>query len=101
MTSSALSVSAKSVTVTEVEKDGDALTFIIVSQKVKGVFSFNGIYITHTPNSDKLPNRVLQKKRPHKSIYGCLGFYRGDRFMPAPQAVRDGGVPRGPDLRGL
>lgn len=70
MTSSALSVSANSVTVTEVAKDGDALTFIIVSQKVKGVFSFKGIYITHTPNSDKLPNpSAATTKKGHISLY--------------------------------
>ncbi|KAG7278872.1 hypothetical protein CRUP_036386 [Coryphaenoides rupestris] len=41
MTSPALSISAKSVTVTEVAKDGDALTFIIVSQKLSGTGEYH------------------------------------------------------------
>ncbi|CAL8339305.1 unnamed protein product [Merluccius merluccius] len=40
-TSSTLSVSATSIKVTEVSKDGDALTFIIVSQKLSGTGEYH------------------------------------------------------------
>lgn len=67
-TISTLSVSAESIKVTEAAEDGDALTFIIVSQKVTGVFFVVSL------------------------MYLWLGFffYNGDCLFPAPSCPGQG-----------